>query len=89
MVQDTTIFENNQSTLCLVSAKQAHGRSKHIDIKHHFIRDFIMYGRIKLTYRVSSDNVAHMLTKALPVQQFENLKECVVSVTTVFLISEE
>ena len=33
----TLIYEDNQSAICLSKNPQYHGRSKHIDIKYHFI----------------------------------------------------
>ena len=67
-IRETTILEDNQSTICLA---KNHGRTKHIDIKYHFIRDLVEAGRIKLTYCASEDMVADMLTKGLPIKQFE------------------
>uniref|UniRef100_A0A1X7TNA5 Reverse transcriptase Ty1/copia-type domain-containing protein n=1 Tax=Amphimedon queenslandica TaxID=400682 RepID=A0A1X7TNA5_AMPQE len=37
----TTLFEDNQAATCLARNPQFHGRSKHIDIRHHFIREHI------------------------------------------------
>ena len=69
-----TILEDNQSAICLAKSQQVHGRTKHIDIKDHFIRDLVEAGRIKLTYRASEDMVADMLTKGLIIKQFEKLQ---------------
>ena len=33
------IFEDNQSSICMVKNSQFHGQSKHINIKYHFNRD--------------------------------------------------
>jgi len=73
-IQETTILEDNQSTICLAKNHQVHGRTKHADIKYHFIRDLVEAGRIKLTYCASEDMVADMLTKGLPIKQFEKLR---------------
>ena len=35
----TIIFEDNQSAICMLKNPQFHGRSKHINIKFHFIRE--------------------------------------------------
>ena len=74
-VQEITIFEDNQSTICLAKNQQVHGRTKHVDIKYHFIRDLVEAERIKLTYCASENMVADMLTKGLPIKQFEKLRE--------------
>ena len=73
-IQETTILEDNQSAICLAKSQQVHGRTKHIDIKYHFIRDLVEAGRIKLTYCASEDMVADMLTKRLTIKQFEKLR---------------
>ena len=73
-IRETTILEDNQSAVCLAKNQQVHGRTKHIEIKYHFIRDLVEAGRIKLTYCPSEDMVADMLTKGLPIKQFEKLR---------------
>ena len=40
-IQETIIFEDNQSAICLAKNKQTHSRTKHIDIKYHFIRELV------------------------------------------------
>ena len=76
-IREITILEDNQSTICLAKNHQVHGRTKHIDIKYHFIRDLVDAGRIKLTYCTSEDMVADMLTKGLRIQQFEKLRRMI------------
>ena len=73
-IRETTILEDNQSTICRAKKQQIHGRTKHIDKKYHFVCDLVEAGRIKLTYFASEDKVADMLTKGLPIKQFEKLR---------------
>ena len=47
------IHEDNQSTICLAKNQQVYGRTKHIDIKHHFVCDLVEAGRIKVVYCAS------------------------------------
>ena len=68
----TEIFEDNQSAICLAKTPQFHGRTKHIEIKYHFIRDEVESGNVKLEYCRSEDLIADMLTKGLPITQFVN-----------------
>ena len=72
-IRETTIFEDNQSAICLAKSQQVQGRTKHVEIKYHIIRDMAEAGRIKLTYCASEDMVADMLTEGLPIKQFEKL----------------
>ena len=54
---------------------QFHGRAKHIDIKHHFVREQVSNGTIELKYCSTHEMVADMLTKGLAQQQFCVLRE--------------
>jgi hypothetical protein len=45
---------------------QYHSRTKHIDIRYHFIRQNIEDGYISLEYCPTEEMVADILTKALP-----------------------
>ena len=56
-IRETTIFEDNQSAICLAKSQQVHRRTKHIEIKYHFIRDLAEAGRIKLTYCAPEDMI--------------------------------
>lgn len=69
-----TVFEDNQSAICMTKNPQFHGRSKHISIKYHFIRDQVDKGSVKLQYCPTEDMVADMLTKGLPKEQFAKLR---------------
>jgi hypothetical protein len=43
-----------------------HDRSKHIEIIYHFIRDWVQRGAVQLQYIPTDEQVADILTKALP-----------------------
>ena len=42
----TRIYEDNQSSICMAKNPQFHGRSKHIDIKFHFVREQVGLGNL-------------------------------------------
>ena len=65
--QDTTIFvgEDNQGALSLSKDEMENERSKHIDVKYHFIRDHIERGSVKMGYIPTNHMVADIMTKAL------------------------
>jgi len=48
-----------------------HERTKHIDIKYHFICDVIVDGKLKVCKINTNDNPADMMTKHVPVAKFE------------------
>ena len=70
----TTIFEDNQSAICMAKNPQFHGGAKHIGIKYHFIREQISSGTVKLEYCPTKEMIADMLTKGLHRDQFRNCK---------------
>ncbi|THH14794.1 hypothetical protein EUX98_g9561, partial [Antrodiella citrinella] len=59
------IFCDNQSAIAFTRDNQFHARSKHIDIRHHFIRETIASKDINVTYTPSQSNSADLLTKPL------------------------
>lgn len=48
-----------------------HGRTKHISIKVHFIRDLVSEGSVTLEYCSTNEQSADVLTKALSKNKFE------------------
>ncbi len=44
--QPTKLFEDNQSTICIAKNPQYHGRTKHINIKYHYVRDKLVKGKL-------------------------------------------
>ena len=57
------IMIDNQGAMNLAKNPVQHQRSKHIDIKYHFIRSEIQEGRISLEYIPTEENVADLFTK--------------------------
>ena len=70
----TTIFEDNQSAICMTKNPQFHGRAKHIAIKYHFIREQVGNGTIELKYCPTNEMLADMFTKGLSREQFSKLR---------------
>lgn len=60
------LLSDNQSSIALSKDDHFHARTKHIDIRFHFIRYAIAEGRISLSYCPTEDMTADVLTKALP-----------------------
>ncbi|KAG9086902.1 hypothetical protein FRC06_002821, partial [Ceratobasidium sp. 370] len=69
----TLILSDNLAALTLSVESQYHGRSKHIDIRHHFMRDIIHERKVSTLYVPSKENLADAFTKALPAPQFSYL----------------
>eukprot|EP00253_Pinus_taeda_P004327 PITA_04327 len=74
-VLDTTmIFCDNQSGIRLSENLMFHDRSKHIDIRYHFIWDMVQLGAIRLQHIGTDDQVADIHTK--PVGKVKFLTFC-------------
>ena len=65
-----TLLLDNQSAMQLARNPVHHSRTKHIDVRHHFIREKVESGEIKLEYIPTADQVADIFTKPLPVVKF-------------------
>lgn len=59
------IYNDNQSAQKLCKNSMFHARTKHIDIRHHFIRENVSNGTIDVQYLCTNDMVADLLTKPL------------------------
>ncbi|GJS80385.1 hypothetical protein Tco_0730266 [Tanacetum coccineum] len=70
---NTKIFIDNQSTICIVKNPVFHQRTKHIEIRHHFIRDANEKNLIQVLKIHTADNVADLLTKAFDGPRFKYL----------------
>jgi hypothetical protein len=63
----TLLHSDNKSAIALATGPaQYHARTKHIDIRYHFICYIIDAGSIKLIYCPTDQQTADTLTKALP-----------------------
>ncbi|HEV7737932.1 MAG TPA: Ty1/Copia family ribonuclease HI [Chlamydiales bacterium] len=67
----TNIFCDNTGAIALTKDASYHARTKHIDIKHHFVREKVESREIKFEYIPTGDMVADILTKALPKPKHE------------------
>lgn len=66
-----TLQCDNQSALYLMRNPVHHERTKHTDIKYHFIREVISTGKVEAVWIESEENPADALTKPLTSAQFK------------------
>ena len=64
-LRPTVIYCDNQSCIQLSENPVFHDRSKHIEIKYHFTRDYVQRGAVSLQYISTDEQVADILTKYL------------------------
>ncbi|GKB40729.1 retrovirus-related pol polyprotein from transposon TNT 1-94 [Tanacetum coccineum] len=60
----TKIYIDNESSICIVKNPVFHSKTKHIEIRHHFIRDYSEKKLIQMIKIHTDKNVADLLTKA-------------------------
>ncbi|GKA60203.1 putative ribonuclease H-like domain-containing protein [Tanacetum coccineum] len=70
---NTKIYIDNESTICIVKNPVFHSKTKHIEIRHHFIRDSYEKKLIQVIKIHTDHNVADLLTKAFDVSRFNFL----------------
>ncbi|GKB35585.1 putative ribonuclease H-like domain-containing protein [Tanacetum coccineum] len=70
---NTKIHIDNESTICIVKNPVYHSRTKHIEIRHHFIRDCYEKRLIDVIKIHTDNNVADLLTKGFDVTRFNFL----------------
>jgi len=70
----TTIHVDNKSAVALAKNPIFYKRSKHIDTRFHFIRDYIEKKEVKLAYVRTNDQVANIFMKPLKFEDFARLR---------------
>ena len=65
------ILEDNTGAIFLVKNQQVGTRTKHIDMRHHFIRGHYNNGELHVQFCRSEDNEADIATKNLPEDAYE------------------
>jgi hypothetical protein len=61
----TLIKSDNQGSIALTKNAMHHARTKHIDVKHHWIRELVASHQIEVLYVSTEHMVADALTKPL------------------------
>ena len=72
--EPTPLFCDNQSTIKLTSNPEFHKRTKHFDIKYHYIREQQEARLIETTYLDTNRQLADLFTKPLRTPRFEELR---------------
>lgn len=69
------LLVDNKSAINLAKNPVAHGRSKHIETRFHFLRDQVNKEKIELVYCKTDEQAADILTKPLKGDKFNQLRE--------------
>ncbi|KAF2323746.1 hypothetical protein GH714_036806 [Hevea brasiliensis] len=71
----TVLWCDNKSAIAIASNPVQHGRTKHINVKFHFIKEAEKNNEIKMMHCRSEEQLADIMTKPLPRARFEILRE--------------
>ena len=72
--QATVLMEDNQGAIYIGKNPVSHARTKHIDVRYHYIREALNEGIINVQYCPTHEMIADILTKPLPKNRFETLR---------------
>ncbi|CCD24436.1 uncharacterized protein NDAI_0D01220 [Naumovozyma dairenensis CBS 421] len=78
-LSENLLMIDNEPAIKLASHPILHSRTKHIKLRYHKIREAVDDGIVKIEYVNTLDQVADILTKALPQKQFNYLRDKLVS----------
>ncbi|GJS98666.1 hypothetical protein Tco_0819836 [Tanacetum coccineum] len=67
------IYCDSKSAIAISCNSVQHSRTKHIDVRYHFIKEHVEKGMIELYFVKTDYQLADLFTKALPVDQFNYL----------------
>lgn len=74
--QNPTILESdNMGAIHLTNKSIFHGRTKHVEIHYHWIREVVKAGKLKIEHCPTRLMVADLLTKSLGSVQFAQLRK--------------
>lgn len=73
--EEMVLFYDNTSTIKLSKNLVMHGKSKHIRVRYHFLRELTKEGAIKLVYCNTEEQLADIMTKHLKMVAFPKIRE--------------
>lgn len=68
------IYIDNKSAIDLAKNPVFHGRSKHIDVRYHFIRECVERGEVVIKHVRTEEHRANVLTKTMSIVKFEKMR---------------
>ncbi|CAI0452658.1 unnamed protein product [Linum tenue] len=73
--EGTKIYCDNNSAIKLSKNHVLHGRSKHIDVRFHYLRELVKDGTVELVHCGTTHQIADIMTKADKNETFEFLRD--------------
>jgi len=75
----STVFGDNQSAIAVSKNGVKGERTKHVDVKYHFVTETIAQGGAKLQWLPTADQEADIFTKALAAPVFNKFRKALMS----------
>jgi len=69
------LYGDNLSSQALAKNPAHHSRTKHIDIRYHFVRQVVKERQVLLKYKCTNEMIADILTKNLPKKKYVEFTE--------------
>jgi len=73
-LEKVPLYCDNTSAINLTKNPIQHSKTKHIEIRHHFIRDHIQKGDIEIIFVKTENQLANLFTKPLARDRFNKLR---------------
>jgi hypothetical protein len=73
------VYGDNQSTIAVSQRGVRSDRTKHVDVKYHFVTETVDRGVVKLCWVPTTQQQADIFTKALATPVFESLRSQLMS----------
>jgi hypothetical protein len=73
-VAETEIYIDNKGAIDFGVNEKLSSRTKHIDLRRHYLKDLVENKVVRMTYVKTEDQLADILTKPLPRERFERLR---------------
>jgi hypothetical protein len=75
LTSPTIMYEDNKSAIQIVLNGNDKGRTKHMDVRYHLIRELVQSGTINITYMPTESMIADILTKPLDAKLFNKFQK--------------
>ena len=72
--KEIPIFYDNTSAIAITHKLVLHSRTKHIDVRYHFIRDYIEKKNVRIEYVRTEKQITNIFTKSLSEARFMELR---------------
>ena len=72
-----TLYADNQGSIALSNNPEFHRRTKHIDVRFHWIREAVSIKKLNIVYIPTAEMAADGLTKGLPAPGFSDFRRMI------------